>query len=425
VSSKARRMFRGARGPALACGLVLAASILAGAAGMAADASGGSATQDVRADIGYSCQFASGNYRVSFGISATFPAAVTAGQQIQPTGVHLTVRLPHAAVVDLSSLGAATVSGSETLTTIATYPGKSVQARWLAHTRTASSIPATGNLVLGATAEVPPAAAGTQGTVTFSAGELALTISPGRADGAATSPATLQAECTPASGARARLAAVPVRGSPNPSSSAKASRRPTASDRAEYPKGCGNIRVRPGGVAVCGYITGYSDVAKLYGAALLQPRPPKKPGLINIDFAWRTVIKDGDVIAYSTAQLYYQGQHELPPVRATFLSFRFVPVSATLSLIEVGPINIVSVSGATSPPYPITVTATSKILIRLSDVTVNGVPLNVGAHCQTATPVNLTLIGKGFNTLPPTGYTVPTGGRSSSTAGLPRTWTRC
>jgi hypothetical protein len=153
-------------------------------------------------------------------------------------------------------------------------------------------------------------------------------------------------------------------------------------------------------------------VAKLYGAALLQPNPPAKPALVNLDFAERHVLKrrEHKLIVYSTAELYYHGLHELPPVRATFLAFRFIPVTATLHITELTPIRIVSVSGVSAPPFPIVVRATTKIKIGVSDVTVNGVPLDIGPRCRPATPVTFTLIGRGDNTIPPKGYTVPTGG---------------
>jgi hypothetical protein len=52
-------------------------------------------------------------------------------------------------------------------------------------------------------------------------------------------------------------------------------------------------------------------------------------------------------------------------------------------------------------------------------VTVNGVPLRVGAGCRTVRPVRLVLIGKGDNTIPPRGYTVSTGGPLSGMLTIP------
>jgi hypothetical protein len=154
-------------------------------------------------------------------------------------------------------------------------------------------------------------------------------------------------------------------------------------------------------------------VKKLYGAARLGP------ALVNVDFAYKHKFRPGQLIEYSTAMLYDNGKPEFPPFRSTFLGFGFVPVTATLTLLERGPISIVSVSGITQPPYPITVTATAKVSIHVSDVTVNGVPLAVGAACRAAYPATLTLVGHGTNTFPPTGYTVPTGGPLSGTLTIP------
>jgi hypothetical protein len=205
-------------------------------------------------------------------------------------------------------------------------------------------------------------------------------------------------------------------GTPTPSVSGTAtvipSSPPPAPGRVRVPKGCAAIAPVGSGVPTCGYLTGYADVAKLYGAALLQPRPPARPALLNLDFAERHVLKrrKHELIVYSTAELYYRGLHELPPVRATFLAFRLFPVAVTLFLKELTPIRIVSVSGTSAPPFPITVRASMKMTIGISDVLVNGVPLEIGARCRPANSVTLTLIGRGDNTIPPKGYTVAAGG---------------
>jgi hypothetical protein len=226
------------------------------------------------------------------------------------------------------------------------------------------------------------------------------------AAGTATRPVSVQATCLPDSDASAQLASVIVSraGASQNQSVTSSSSKKQHKHRSKFPAHCADIPVKPPGIATCGYIDGYSDVRKLYGAELLGP------GLINIDLGYKVTFRPGKAIEYSWGELYYKGHKQLPPARNTFLSFRFVPVTATLNLIEVGRINIVSVSGTLAPPYPITVTATMKASIHLSDVTVNGKPLNVGAGCRTKTLTELTLFGHGTNTFPPTGYTVSTGG---------------
>ena len=408
---------------AVGSAILLAAGLLAGTASGAVGATGAtptnaaltgaalasaSSTQSVRLALAYGCQFPAGNDRVNVVVAVTLPVAAKAGQHIQPSGVQITTVLPRPAVSDLRKLSATAVGGSATLAITEASPAKSVPAAWQVTVPAAAALPATGSLQLAAAGTVPAAAGVSRGAVTFSVGRLALDLVPRTAGGAATNPATLPVTCTPARGASERLGSVLVQ----PAAKRLAGNQQVPSlgtRRLKLPKGCGDIKVVGFGIATCAYITGYSDVQKLNGAALLQPRRGL-PALVNVDFAYRHVFSNGKLIAYSLAELDYRGRHELPPVRATFLAFRFVPVTATLSITELTPIRIVSASGITAPPYPLTVRATSTVSVRVSDVDVNGVPLAVGPHCRPVSSVQLVLTAKGENTLPPKGYTVPTGG---------------
>jgi hypothetical protein len=400
VSGTAGRKLRGARGLTVACGLVLTVGLLASAAGLAV-ASGGGATRAFSADIGYRCKFPAATYSVSTQVADAVPASATVGKPIQPSGMQLTLRLPQAAAGYLRSLGATMVSASESLTVIATFGGMAVPAQWSAKTSAADALPDSGSLALAATGSAPPTTVRSPGTLTFTATGLDLALTLHR--GTAASPVTVHAACLPNSDASAQLASIVVS---RADASQSRSATPSSGKKhgSKFPAHCGDIPVKPPGIAMCGYIDGYSDVRKLYGAEKLGP------GLINIDFAYKGIFRPGERIEYSWGELYYKGRKQLPPARNTFLSFRFVPVTATLNLIEVGRINIISVSGTVAPPYPINVTATMKVSIRLSGVTVNGKPLNVGPGCRTKEVTKLTLFGHGTNTFPPTGYTVSTGG---------------
>ena len=411
----------GSRRSVLPAALVLVAGVLAGTAGIAAGASS-SSTTNVSANLTYSCKFPSGTDAVSVTVSATFPASATPGQRVQPRGVWITTGLPSKAVADLTRLRAASVTASGTFTTIETAQRQSVAAQWPAQAPAAYPLPATGGLELTEAATAPPATAGSPGTITFAAGDLVLDLKPRKADGTATTPATVPVTCALRAGANRTFAEITVAAA---SSSASPPGSPSGPARSPHkpkgiPKGCGKIKVIGTGTPTCAYITGYSDVAKLYGAALLQPKRPAKPGLVNVDYAESHQFKHRKLVVHSTAELYYKGRHELPPVTATFLAFRFVPVTATLHLVELTPINIVSVSGITAPPYPITVRSSTKMSVRVSGVRVNGVPLDVGPRCQTARPVTLDLIGMGDNTIPPKGYTAATGGPLSGRVTIPR-----
>ncbi len=410
---------RSTRRVTVASAIVLAAALLAGGVGIAV-AAGSGGTHDARVGLGLTCQFPSGSYQVGADVAATFPSAGTVGQPIQVTSLQVTLRLPEAAVSYLRSHGASTVSASESLGVTEASAGTPVPVQWPAETSAASTLPAAGGLQITTVGSAAPVAASRPGTVVFTVTGLGLTLSPHTSAGAATRPAAIQVSCKP-SGGDPRLASVAVTAvSPSASPSATPSAKPGAESTVKYPAHCADIPVIGPGTAVCGWITGYSDVKKLYGAAKLGP------GLINLDFAYKAVFKPGELIESSQGELYwpgtepyYKGHEQLPPVTATFLTFKFVPVTATLVLIEHGPIKIVSESGITAPPYPITVTATTTVSIHVSDVTVNGQPLDVGNGCRTAKPTPLKLVGHGFNTIPPSGYTVPTGGPLAGTVTIP------
>lgn len=350
---------------------------IAGAAGIAADAAVASAARAV--SLGYTCAFPVGSYRVDVQIAA----AVASGARIGPVSLRVTTRLPRAALTTYSGQ----VRATELLTVTETSAkAKPVTARW--PIGAVGQLRAGGDVQLSASATIPATGAPRAGLVTFNAGSLDLVLYLGQGG-------TIRGSCTPA-GSAERFATEIV----------TAALRPA---RSRIPAGCAHIKKIGLGVPTCAYLTGYSDVAKLIGAALLQPMAGK-PGLVNVDFAERHRLGSKDLIVHSTGELFYRGRHELPPVTATFLTFGFVPVTATLHLTELGTITIVSDSGVTGLPFPITVTSTAKVMLRVSNVRVNGVPLDVGPHCRPAAPLRLVLVGHGDNTSPPRGYTVPTGG---------------
>ena len=142
----------------------------------------------------------------------------------------------------------------------------------------------------------------------------------------------------------------------------------------------------------CAYLAGYADVRKLNGASLVGP------GLADLAIGDRLVYNFGTGYFEEDAagELDYRPcpscriVHGLPPARATFLAFGFMPVSATLQLTEIGTINIIGV-GTTSALA--SNTAWSLMELRIYDVDINGQPLNVGPHCQTKDSLLVKLTG--------------------------------
>lgn len=150
----------------------------------------------------------------------------------------------------------------------------------------------------------------------------------------------------------------------------------------------------------CAFIKGFSDVSKLGEAALVGP------GFGNIQVGKRLVfnLKANYFETDSSGKLYFKpcpgsapqckAINGLPPVTATFLSFGFVPTTATLKITEIGTLNVVSVGTLNNGGKLKYSKIESLASIRVERVLANGVPLNVGSDCHTVRPFKLVLVGK-------------------------------
>lgn len=204
------------------------------------------------------------------------------------------------------------------------------------------------------------------------------------------------------------------------------------------------------GLTGSAYLSGYSNVSKLNGSALLGPGPADQPKAATLDTTTSYVVSvscnesDGfpdnfSLYEYNTGMLNYRGRSEFPPARVTFLSYGFMPTTATMQLAQV-PIDCRDYTGKliaktydcltttistnnlqNTSSY--TVTAASAVIIHLTDVKVNGVPLDVGPDCRTATPMDVTLAAHSgqLPSGPNTGvYSIQFGGPLTGSAVVPR-----
>ena len=155
----------------------------------------------------------------------------------------------------------------------------------------------------------------------------------------------------------------------------------------------------------CTYVVGYSDVRKLNGAALIGP------GLMNLTVGARISKRHARETIYSDGLLLYRGKHELPPATATFLTFGFMPTTATLQLTQLGFIKVVDFLNFSdySASYS---TATARLSLRIYQVRVNGTPLDVGPDCRTVRPIRLVLRANAQ-------YSINTGGVLAGPAVIP------
>jgi hypothetical protein len=477
---------RPARGRAAMIAAAGTAAIIAGATSGAALATSRGAVPMTLADarkapvtLGYACGFPSGTYQVDARVTASYPATEMAGRVIRPNSLVLAVNVPAAALTSLGPPGAAvTITARLATSAVLVRSGPNsgaaandpAPATWVSLAAAPASLPASGQDLgsgpLRPTAPLPPLTAARAGTMTVTAGSLALRFSPARANtGATATPsasatptasvtpgataipsgpeaanaapvrAPAAATCTPDLGQDAVLAAIAVRGAPVTQAARHAPYCPP------FPRGGLKLNPRlpkpplpPGSVTGnfppalgCAYIMGYSDVLKSDSAALIGP------SLLNLAVGVRTVGNAAGTYYQedSAGQLNYQQcsthrnrrttcewVHGFPPANATFVDFGFVPVTATLVLTEIGTINIYS----SGPNDTLSTNISWSLMeLRVYNVKVNGQPLNVGNDCETEKPLLIGLTGLASSSPP---YSIDGGGPLSGEVAI-QPFTNC
>jgi hypothetical protein len=96
----------------------------------------------------------------------------------------------------------------------------------------------------------------------------------------------------------------------------------------------------------------------------------------------------------------------LPPATASFQEFGLIPVSATIEFIQAGPttgkVNVNT--GA--------VTTTSKIILKITSMSIASLPIPVGDSCESATPAVITATSR-------PGFSVVSGGKLTGAYTVP------
>jgi hypothetical protein len=163
----------------------------------------------------------------------------------------------------------------------------------------------------------------------------------------------------------------------------------------------------------CGFVTGYANVGKLNGASVVNDLS-RNPQLANI--VQKSTVTD--FTSSDPLQWYFEidsiATLQLPPTKATFLTYGFMPTSATMALTSLGLMTVVTVGSGTQGTIS-TTTIYGQQQLRLYDVEVNGTPLDVGPDCRTAQPLDIKLVGYDRSSLTgvptrPQDYSVQTGG---------------
>ncbi|MFH9611888.1 DUF6801 domain-containing protein [Streptomyces sp. NPDC017448] len=411
------------------------------------------AEQKSEVALRYACPFPSGAEEVDVVVSAVLPTSARTGEEIRPDQVSVEVGLPATALARFGDLEAETLAATARLTVRNAVGDTSADSSWQGLTAPPTALPKPGEddgeggggLALTMTGEVPTIAFGSPGRATLTPAALAFTLSSRTADGEPTTPPGLDVACEPVPGQEAELAAVDIRGdqdpadpaptpgesepAPEPTPGLPAGGLPPSArekidaltdkrlDALEDDPGSCPFPIPPELVMTTAetYAAGYANAAKLNGAAALGPAFMK--AVLNTRFINDQCASTVDIT--SEVNFDYQGKRQLPPTKATFLTYGFMPTTATMTLEQVGPPAVVQSHTVTNTPtYPEETTVTAQLVMRLSDVEVNGVPLDVGPDCRTERPFEQVLRGYG-QSIPKAGYTVAGGGPLTGYAHIP------
>jgi hypothetical protein len=420
---------------AAARALALAAMLVASGLAASAASASGQASHQAGIRLGYTCLSRLGRQHVTAQVVVAFPAAGRVGKPLRPGTAHIALTIPHTTVSGLIRRHVRGVAGTAQLTTSIAQHGAAVAAPWPAFSAPRTALPRQGSLTLTASGVVPAATPTAPGKVTVTAAGLVVVIrphmaapfvSPGRirsspspVPGPRDVAAGVRLECALTPGQAATLAAVDV--------TSKAVRRHAhiAATSGKCPPHQGTLKLnprfpqpkpQPGAKRIhaqpfpgCAYVAGYADVRKLKGAALVGPALSDISENVRVYFRPPNPKKHdkGYLQLDNVLQLEYHGLHQFPPATGTFLSFGFVPTTATIHIIEVGTINAFAFGPGESCRTCVTTTIVyTRAYILADNVQINGVPLNVGNACETS-QFNIVVTGSSA-TKPP--YSIQFGG---------------
>ncbi|WP_406090016.1 DUF6801 domain-containing protein [Streptomyces sp. NBC_01013] len=424
---------------------VVATAVLLG--GMLPGAQARAGDHEIDADLAYTCDFPSGRQPVKVKITATVPDAAKPGEIIQPTDVLTEVTLPETALKDLAAAGAATLGVETRLTTQVAQKEHRAQTEWIGNTDGAVRVPGTGDLTLTTSGSVPFVRPMASGDLAFTAAGLSGVLTPRKADGTSLEPPTAALACTPDVEQETTLGTVRIAGeepaaTPEPTWSTGDDSKKTAADDPAAPEvGAHKQKAAPADVPPCvgdpndglnmvAYVTGYANVKKLHSATKFpvgcaqitqgETRPDfSQPGFLHI-------YQDSAVV------MQYKGKPQLPPAKGTFLTFGFMPTTAVLEMTQIPPktgadgIQIpniksdIAIDLSDGSSKNITL-ITLDFTMRLHDVEVNGVPMDVGDSCRTSRPFSLSLEGRMTRTSDGVidGYTLVGGGPLTGSVTIP------
>ncbi|WP_410621223.1 DUF6801 domain-containing protein [Amycolatopsis sp. cmx-8-4] len=371
-----------------AAGLLSAANGALTGVGSAAPAPAVPPDTKATASVSVTCPFADpiGSRALTVETSATLPAQAKTSSAATISDFSAKFTLPRDVALALLPAGATAGSLQGTVaTTISVHQSDRAEKVPVPLTVAATPLPETGDVTLTATGTVPRIAINTVGPVTLdvTAPTLALAAVPPPDATASTQPAPGIA-CTLDPGQPATLGKILVLPKAAPGTKQKQQTGPGGVSTLDDPAPPLEI---PTPLALVSVLT-TSTVAKLGATVVSDPA-----FLINGLFILALDPDTGEIVDRKVT-----GSTVFKPATATFLGFGFVPVTATIEFLPLDyqDSKLIDISGGLHDDpvtgEPVLDTQLS-VIARLSEAKINGVPLDLGPDCVTATPVSLDLSG--------------------------------
>ncbi|RBM19897.1 hypothetical protein DI005_13605 [Prauserella sp. PE36] len=383
---------RGSRKIAVAAALLLLAAGLNGGLAGAGPAPARQPERLVK-DLGYNCAFPEpvGSRPLTMSISTRpLPESVAVGDPVPLEPFEAALTLQEETWRALAPLGEPTAIGGTVVVTLTVTEGATATPVQVELTLPDTPLPEAGPVTLADSAPVPPVATTTAGVALAIYAEAPLpTLTPKLADGTPSTDAPLRPTCSPEPGQEPLLGeilVVPPGSAEAPDGEGPAdpgdhgdpagpeARRQAQAAEAGLPGIAGGVdEPAPAVLIAPQFILGESTIAKLNTAFDLGP------GMM---------VNGGQFLPPPTVT----GNVALPPASTPFNAFGFMPTTGKAEFLpaEDAGGSILSVSG---PNPASTLDAHSEVILRISEVLVNGVPLDVGPHCRTESPVVIDMVG--------------------------------
>ena len=346
--------------------------------------------------LNYSCEFIGGPQPVSVRIQGRLPLRVTADSAIQPEQVQVSVNIAPTVLKGLTGLGSGPITGSVQFNAKVTQGKRTGIVKWPKFPAAPAKPDSSQGLTLAAGGYVPPinGAQPNSGPLSVAADTFVLSMAPAQGTKAQIASGMKSMLCQPAEQKNATLGKVAVAKRVTPNAAAASptecpSPIPTALNPglpSATPSPDDTVVTNPVVPTLCARADGTSNAAKLHEGAQVT-------GVATVRFPDITVrpidTSNPLVRADAPAALNFQ------PTRGTFLGFGFMPVSAKVTLVPLGTANGVFHESTllSFPPPTQTTDIYAKVDLKLSDASVNGVKLNLGARCRITKPIFLHLQG--------------------------------